>query len=99
MTTETERQFQSHLRDVENKFRAEVEAEHEDDFNDGHILEGMDRCHTIMIMIEELLSGHPAVSRAGAESEVSAALSLVMTAYQKIGALAAAGLSSSDEDA
>lgn len=56
-------------------------------FNDGHIVEGLDRCHTLMTMLDQLLDQHPAIIKAGAQDEVSEALQLIMDAYQKIGEL------------
>jgi len=57
------------------------------DFNDGHIIEGLDRCHTIMVMIDELLSGHPSVTKAVQEEEVTKAIKVIFDMYQKIGEL------------
>ena len=58
------------------------------EFNDGHIIEGMDRCNTIMVMLHELLHEHPAVIKADTSEDISAAAAFIMKAYQKIGALA-----------
>lgn len=56
-------------------------------YNPGHQLEGLDRCHTIMTMISELLIDHPAVLKAGVTDAVGEAQGLIMDAYQKIGAM------------
>lgn len=57
------------------------------DWNDGYITEGLDRCHTIRMLIEELLVDHPAVLKAGVWTEVSEAASRIEDAYQMIGGL------------
>jgi len=54
------------------------------EFNDGHILEGMDRCHTIQILLEELLEGHPAVIKAEMQRQVVVAQDAVMYVYEAI---------------
>lgn len=56
-------------------------------FNEGYIVEGLDRCHTIMVMIEELLSEHPSVDKAKVEYKIARASSLIGEAYQAIGQL------------
>lgn len=53
-------------------------------FNEGHILEGADRCNTILIMIEELLSEHPAIVKAKLQNKVFKASDLIMDCYQEI---------------
>jgi hypothetical protein len=57
------------------------------DWNDGYITEGLDRCHTIQVMLQELLVDHPAVLKAGVWTEISEASSRIFDAYQKIGDL------------
>lgn len=54
-------------------------------WNDGYVLEGMDRCHTIMVMMEELLVNHPSILRSEQSEEVDKVISDVMDIYQKIG--------------
>lgn len=58
-----------------------------DEWNDGYILEGMDRCHTIMLMIEELLSGHPSVVKTKNQWNIDNASKMIMSVYQDIGSL------------
>lgn len=55
------------------------------EWNDGYILEGMDRCHTIMVMIGELLDQHPAVLKSDKEVQLEMATDLIMDVYQGIG--------------
>ena len=57
------------------------------EFNEGHITEGMDRCHTIMLLLEELLFEHPAVLKADVEVHRDKACDEVMAMYQAIGRL------------
>lgn len=57
------------------------------DFNEGHIVEGLDRCHIIMSMIEDHLVEHPAVLKANVNTKILKAQALIMDAYQYIGAL------------
>jgi hypothetical protein len=56
-------------------------------FNQGHIIEGLDRCHIIMMMMEDLLMQHPAVLKADCSNKIAHANLLMMEAYQQIGAL------------
>lgn len=58
-------------------------------YNEGHALEGADRCHTILVMIDQLLASHPAVLKAGVVAEIEEATEAIATAYQKIGLLMA----------
>lgn len=64
--------------DVENDAQA---------YNPGHQIEGLDRCFTIITMIDQLLTGHPAVVRAEGEPLVSRALDAIGSLYQLIGNL------------
>ena len=57
------------------------------EFNEGHIIEGLDRCHTIMILMDEIIIEHPAVIKAGVNDDLLEAQGLIMKAYQAIGAL------------
>jgi hypothetical protein len=54
------------------------------EWNDGFILEGCDRCHTIMVMAEELLRDHPSVLRVGGEQILDHAMGNIMKLYQRI---------------
>ena len=57
------------------------------EFNDGHIVEGMDRCNTIMVMIEELLINHPAVIATDSRNIVENASRHIYLIYQAISLL------------
>jgi len=62
----------------------------EDDFqtyNPGHQIEGMDRCMTLLSLLDTLLTGHPAVTRAEGEPLVTQAFDAIASLYQKIGTL------------
>lgn len=62
----------------------------EDDFqtyNPGHQIEGMDRCVTILSLLDTLLTGHPAVTRAEGDALVMQAFDAIGTLYQNIGNL------------
>lgn len=54
-------------------------------YNAGHQIEGLDRCNTIMVMLEQLLREHPAVVRAGGQPLIKQAYSAIWTLYQNIG--------------
>lgn len=57
------------------------------EWNDGYILEGMDRCHTIMLLLDQLLDSHPSVIKAGQEIQLEVVSEVVMEIYQAIGRL------------
>lgn len=62
----------------------------EDDYqtyNPGHQIEGMDRCMTILSLLDTLLTGHPAVTRAEGEPLVTQAFDAIAKLYQQIGNL------------
>ena len=63
--------------------------EQDEDFewNDGYITEGLQTCHIIMGLLDEHLQEHPAVIRAGKQSEIEEAIDRVMVVYQSIGRL------------
>jgi hypothetical protein len=54
-------------------------------YNTGHQIEGLDRCNTIMVMLEQLLRAHPAVVRAGGQPLIEQAFVAIWTLYQNIG--------------
>lgn len=56
------------------------------EINEGHITEALDRCHTIMFMTEELLSGHPAIVEAGQDVLVEKLISDIVSIYEGVGA-------------
>jgi len=58
-----------------------------EEFNKGHILEGLDRCWTIQKMLSELLDNHPAIVKCGANEEITAIIERVGDVYQKVGQL------------
>ena len=45
----------------EEREHPETKLLEEVEWNDGYYLEGLDRCHTIIIMLDELLVNHPSV--------------------------------------
>ena len=55
------------------------------DWNDGYYLEGMDRCHTIMTMMDQLLREHPSIKRVGLDDKFDSAFDLIYEMYQAIG--------------
>ena len=57
------------------------------EFNEGHIVEGLDRCHTVMLLINELLVNHPAVTKTDNETKLEEACASVMEIYQDIGSI------------
>ena len=56
-------------------------------FNEGHILEGMDRGNTILVMINELLDQHPAVVKVDGDHEIDVAYTAIFNLIQRIGEL------------
>lgn len=54
-------------------------------WNDGYYLEGMDRLHTIQVMIEKLLSYHPAIILSGNQNSIDKVQKLLNDIYQSIG--------------
>jgi hypothetical protein len=60
----------------------------EEEWNDGYYFEGMDRCHTIRVMIDELLTDHPAIkSLPGGVKRLEKIDRLLGKIYQGLGAL------------
>ena len=57
------------------------------EFNDGHVVEGLDRCHTVMLLINELLVNHPAVTKTNNETRLEYACASIMEIYQDIGSI------------
>jgi len=56
-------------------------------YNPGHLIEGLDRCHTVLEMIHSLLDEHPAVLKAGVTPLIEQARTALFQAYQQIGLL------------
>lgn len=54
-------------------------------YDTGHQIEGLDRCDTIMVMLEHLLREHPAVVRVDGDGLIEQAYGAIWTLYQKIG--------------
>lgn len=56
-------------------------------YQPGHQIEGMDRCMTLLSLLDTLLTGHPSVTRADGEPLVTQAFDAVAKLYQKIASL------------
>lgn len=56
-------------------------------YQPGHQIEGMDRCMTLLSLLDTLLTGHPSVTRAEGEPLVTQAFDAVASLYQKIASL------------
>lgn len=54
-------------------------------YDAGHQIEGLDRCDTIMVMLEHLLREHPAVVRVDGDGLIEQAYGAIWALYQKIG--------------
>ena len=55
-------------------------------WNNGYYIEGLDRCNTILTLIEELLVDHPSTEKVpGIASKIEQASDLIMSVYQDIG--------------
>lgn len=54
-------------------------------YNAGHQVEGLDRCNTIMVMLEQLLRDHPAIVRVDGDGLIEQAFGAIWTLYQRIG--------------
>lgn len=57
------------------------------EFNHGHILEALDRVHTIETMMNALLVDHPAIIKCDADNDVKKVMLELGELYQKIGNL------------
>lgn len=66
------------------KAQAELNAQ---EYNNGHLVEGLQTCHIIMGIIDGELTDHPAVIKANMQREVEEAIDKVMKVYQAIGRL------------
>ena len=53
-------------------------------FNEGHIVEGLDRLNTVMVMLH-MLDGHPAIVKAGLVDNVNEVQERLMDMYQQVG--------------
>lgn len=57
------------------------------DFNEGHIVEALDRCNTLLTLIDELLYMHPAIIKAGCNDRVESLAEELADIYTEIGNL------------
>ena len=64
-----------------------MEDEEPQEYNEGHQIEGLDRCHTLLVLMEELLQDHPAVLLAGGADKLDKAAESIADLYQMIGAI------------
>lgn len=55
-------------------------------WNDGYYLEGVDRVHTIRVMIEELLDNHPSIKRLQLSDELEDVQKILGGISQKLAA-------------
>ena len=55
------------------------------EFNEGHIPEAMDRLHIILGMIDDLLIDHPGIVKAEVSEKVQKASYILSAVYQKVG--------------
>ena len=56
-------------------------------FNEGHIIEGLDRVFIAQCNLDEFVLDHPAVMKAGCNQKVEEAIRLLAEVYQEIGQL------------
>lgn len=62
-------------------------SDNEQEFNEGHIIEGLDRLHVVTTMLHEFLADHPGIIKAGVQNDVHLAADILLAAYQKVGEL------------
>jgi hypothetical protein len=55
------------------------------EWNDGYYFELLDRTHTVMVLIEELVDQHPALEKIGCQKDIDLVQSTLMKVYQKVG--------------
>lgn len=55
------------------------------EFNEGHISEAMDRVNIIIVMINELLDNHPAILKTNLQNDIDMAANRLCEVYQKLG--------------
>lgn len=58
-----------------------------EEWNDGYIIEGCDRCHNAAELVDNWLAEHPAIIKAGQQENIDKAMELLMEAYQAVGQL------------
>lgn len=56
-------------------------------WNDGYILEGLDRTHNLLCNVDEWLYDHPAILKAGMNDKVKEVVETLMEVYQAVGRL------------
>ena len=57
------------------------------EFNEGHIIEGLDRLHVINEMIDSFLIDHPAIVKAECGDKIAQAQELLYDSYQDVAGL------------
>ena len=57
------------------------------EFNSGHILEALDRCYTVEMLMCNLLDEHPAIVKCGASDDIKQVIDTIGVIYQKVGSL------------
>ena len=57
------------------------------EYNEGHIIEGLDRLHVITEMIDSILIDHPAIVKAECVDKISQAQKLLYDSYQGVAGL------------
>ncbi len=65
----------------------EPDEDNKQEFNEGHIIEGLDRLHVITTMLHEFLADHPAILKAGLQGDVHQAAGILLLAYDKVAKL------------
>ena len=55
------------------------------EFNEGHIPEAMDRLHIILGMIDDYLIDQPGIVKTGVSEDIDKASDILSAAYQKVG--------------
>lgn len=55
------------------------------EWNDGYILEGMDRIHTVQVIIDSLIVDHPSIVLLGLQKDISKVQRKLNKIYQAIG--------------
>lgn len=57
------------------------------EWNDGYYLEGIDRVHTIQVLISEILDQHPAIVLSHHQEDIDIIQDMFSKIYQDIGAM------------
>lgn len=64
-----------------------MSIENKAEFNEVHIIEALDRCHTVMLLIDELLHLHPAIVKAVCNDNIERIADDLADVYQRVGQL------------